>query len=98
MDAVLYSPHGKQGIGAQKKEFSRLEGIFITKNQNREDIMPVVIVEMWEGRTVDQKKKLAEGITSAFENIGTAPEHLHIIMKDNPKSNWAIAGKLCSED
>lgn len=98
MDAVLYSPLKKQGIGAQKKEFSRLEGIFFTKNQNKEDIMPVVIVEMWEGRNVEQKKKLVEGITSAFENIGTPPEHLHIIMKDNPKSNWAIAGKLCSED
>ena len=59
--------------------------------------MPVVIVEMWEGRTVEQKKKLVEGITSAFVNIGTPAEALHIIMKDNPRHNWGHGGKLASE-
>ena len=28
--------------------------------------MPFVIVEMWEGRTPDQKKQLAKDITEAF--------------------------------
>ena len=59
--------------------------------------MPVVTVEMWEGRTVEQKKQLAKGITDAFEDIGVAPESLHIIIKDNPKHNWARGGKLASE-
>lgn len=59
--------------------------------------MPVVTVEMWEGRTVEQKKQLAKGITDAFETIGVPPESLHIIMKDNPKHNWARGGKLASE-
>lgn len=73
-------------------------GVLITNNQNREDIMPVVIIEMWEGRTVEQKKQLVEGITSTFAKIGTPAEALHIIMKDNPKHNWATRGKLASED
>lgn len=59
--------------------------------------MPVVIVEMWEGRSVENKKQLAEGIAAAFARIGIPLEHLHIILKDNPKRNWAIGGKLCSE-
>ncbi len=59
--------------------------------------MPVVIVEMWEGRTQEQKRKLAEGITNAFVQIGTRPEAVHIILKDNPKHNWATAGKLASD-
>jgi len=60
--------------------------------------MPVVIVEMWEGRTIEQKKQLVEGITSSFAKIGTRPEAVHIILKDNPKHNWAIGGKLASEE
>ena len=60
--------------------------------------MPVVIVEMWEGRTIDQKKQLVEGITSSFEKIGTPREALQIILRDIPKHNWAIAGKLSSEE
>ena len=59
--------------------------------------MPVVIVEMWEGRTVEQKKQLVEGITSSFVEIGIPPEVLHIIIKDNPKHNWGMGGKLASE-
>ncbi len=59
--------------------------------------MPVVTVEMWEGRTVEQKKQLVEGITSAFVKIGVRPEVVHIIIKDNPKHNWASGGKLASE-
>ena len=59
--------------------------------------MPVVIVEMWEGRTIEQKKQLAEGITSSLVKIGVPQEAVHIIIKDNPKHNWAIGGKLASE-
>jgi 4-oxalocrotonate tautomerase len=59
--------------------------------------MPVVIVEMWEGRTHEQKKQLAKGLTEAFVHIGVPAEAVHIIMKDNPKSCWAEGGKLCSE-
>jgi len=59
--------------------------------------MPIVIVEMWEGRTIEQKKQLADGITSAFVKIGTPAEVVQIIMKDNPKHNWAIGGKLASD-
>ena len=60
--------------------------------------MPVVIVETWEGKTVEQKKQLVEGITSSFVKIGVPPEAVQIIIKDNPKHNWASAGKLASEN
>ena len=59
--------------------------------------MPVVIVEMWEGRTIQEKKKVVKGITSSFGKIGIAPEAVRIIIRDNPKHNWAIGGKLASE-
>jgi len=59
--------------------------------------MPVVTVEIWEGRTIEQKKQLAEGITSSLVKIGVPQEAVHIIIKDNPKHNWAIGGKLASE-
>jgi 4-oxalocrotonate tautomerase len=59
--------------------------------------MPVVIVEMYEGRTIDQKRMLVEGITAAFAKIGVPPDALQIIMKDVPKHNWGTGGKLASE-
>ena len=59
--------------------------------------MPVVTVEMGEGRSIEQKKKLVEGITSVMNSIGIPPEATHIIIKDVPKYNWASGGKLASE-
>ena len=59
--------------------------------------MPVVTVDMWEGRTIEQKRQLVEGITSSLVKIGVPQEAVHIIIKDNPKHNWAIGGKLASE-
>ena len=59
--------------------------------------MPVVIVEMWEGRTDEQKAKLVRGITEAFKEIGVAAEHLNIIIHDVPKSNWGTKGEQASK-
>ncbi len=59
--------------------------------------MPVLIVEMWEGRTLEQKKQLVMGLTEAFVKIGTPADAVEIILKDNSKNNWARGGKLVSE-
>jgi 4-oxalocrotonate tautomerase len=60
--------------------------------------MPVVIVEMHQGRTIEQKSLLAHGITEQFVKIGVPPEKVHIIFRDVPKHNWATGGKLESLD
>jgi len=59
--------------------------------------MPVVIVEMWEGRTSEQKETLIRGITRAFEEIGTKAESLHIVIHDVPKPNWGMKGQQASK-
>jgi 4-oxalocrotonate tautomerase len=59
--------------------------------------MPVVIVEMWEGRSIEQKEKLIKGITKAFEEMGVKPEWLNIIIHDVPKNNWGSRGELASK-
>jgi len=52
---------------------------------------------MWEGRTIEQKEKLIKGITKAFEEIGTKPESLHIVLHDVPKTNWGTKGGQASK-
>ena len=60
--------------------------------------MPVVIVEMWEGRTDDQKRRLVKAITDAMvEHANAAPDALHVIIHDIPKNCWAKAGLLASD-
>jgi 4-oxalocrotonate tautomerase len=59
--------------------------------------MPVVIVEMWQGRTEEQKEQLIKGITKAFEGLGIPSDKLHIIIHDVPKCNWGTLGGPASK-
>jgi 4-oxalocrotonate tautomerase len=60
--------------------------------------MPTYHIEMLEGRTVSQKKKLAEEITRVtVEVLGGSPESVDILITDVKRENWATGGKLWSE-
>ena len=60
--------------------------------------MPTYHIEMLEGRTVAQKKKLAEEITRvSVEVLGGSPESVDILITDVKRENWATGGKLWSE-
>ena len=57
--------------------------------------MPIVRVELWPGRTEQQKRELAKAITEAVVRIaGTTPEATFVVFADIDKANWAQAGKL----
>jgi len=60
--------------------------------------MPTYHIEMFEGRTTEQKKKLVEEITRVtVEVLGGSPESVDIIISDIKRDNWATGGKLWSE-
>ena len=61
--------------------------------------MPIVQVELLEGRTVAQKRALVEKVTQAIvESLGAPAEKVTIIIRDMPKENYAKAGKLASDE
>jgi 4-oxalocrotonate tautomerase len=60
--------------------------------------MPTIHVEMFEGRTAEQKKNLVEKVTqAAVDALGCKPETVDIIITDIRKDNWSTGGKLWSE-
>jgi 4-oxalocrotonate tautomerase len=60
--------------------------------------MPVVTVELWEGRTLDQKRRLCKAITDAMvEHADARPDGLHVIIHEIPRENWARGGVLGSD-
>ena len=60
--------------------------------------MPIVRVEMWEGRTHAQKAELARVITEAVVTIAhTTPEATIVVFEDIAKANWATSGTLASD-
>jgi 4-oxalocrotonate tautomerase len=60
--------------------------------------MPTYHIEMFEGRTPEQKKKLVAEITRVtVEVLGGSPDSVDIIITDVKRDNWATGGKLWSE-
>ena len=60
--------------------------------------MPTYHVELLEGRTQEQKKKLVDEVTRVtVETLGCSPEAVDIIITDVKRDNWATGGKFWSE-
>ena len=62
--------------------------------------MPTFNVQLFEGRTVEQKRKfVAEGTRVTCETLGCSPGSVDIIITDVKKEDWATGGKLwCDAD
>lgn len=55
--------------------------------------MPIITVNILEGRTDEQKRALVENITQAVVSaIAAPPEDVRIIINDMKPENYAIAG------
>lgn len=60
--------------------------------------MPLVKIEMFEGRTQAQKKAVAEGIIEVFRDVlGGKPEHSWIIFEDRTRDDWFTGGTSQTE-
>jgi 4-oxalocrotonate tautomerase len=61
--------------------------------------MPIVRVEMFEGRTHAQKQELARAITEAVANIAhTTAEATIVVFQDVRREDWAQGGTLASDE
>ncbi|HII76630.1 MAG TPA: 2-hydroxymuconate tautomerase family protein [Methanolinea sp.] len=60
--------------------------------------MPVVTITMAKGRSVEQKKQMAEEIAGTITRVLEVPiERVTILIHELEKENIAIAGTLLSE-
>ena len=60
--------------------------------------MPTIRVELFEGRTVEQKRALAQALTeAAVRTLGGSPESVDILFYDIARSDWATGGTLWSD-
>ena len=60
--------------------------------------MPIVNVQLFEGRPLGPRRALAKGLTEGTcRALGCTPDAVQIILTDIKKENWAEAGKLLSD-
>ncbi|MEG6586019.1 2-hydroxymuconate tautomerase [Dendrosporobacter sp. 1207_IL3150] len=57
--------------------------------------MPIVQIDMLEGRTVEQKRELVKKVTAAISETANCPESaVTIIIRDMTKEHLGQGGKL----
>jgi 4-oxalocrotonate tautomerase len=57
--------------------------------------MPTLHVELYEGRTVAQKRAFAAAVTTvAVETLGCTPDSVEVIFVDVKREDWAVGGRL----
>lgn len=57
--------------------------------------MPVVTVQLFPGRSIEQKRALVAAITEAMvEHAAARPDALHVILQEVEPENWGLAGAL----
>jgi 4-oxalocrotonate tautomerase len=52
--------------------------------------MPVVQIDIWEGRTDEQKAQLIDAISDAFAVIDVQKHHVIVVIHETPRSNWGL--------
>ncbi len=57
--------------------------------------MPIVQITMLQGRTADQKRKVAKRVTDALvEEAGAGREHIAVVFNEVSMENYALGGEL----
>lgn len=60
--------------------------------------MPVVQVNIKEGRTLDQKREIVARMTDVLVDVcGSARERVHVIINEVEEDNWGRGGQLLSD-
>lgn len=60
--------------------------------------MPTIRVELFAGRTVEQKRALAQALTEAtVRTLGGSADAVDVIFTDVQRHDWATGGQLWSD-
>ncbi|MFM0718982.1 4-oxalocrotonate tautomerase [Paraburkholderia strydomiana] len=86
--------------GPARPQLSRLKPRHAHLNliAQRSHAMPTFHIELFEGRSLEQKRQFVEAITQATcDSLGVEPNSVEIILTDVKRENWATGGRLWSD-
>lgn len=60
--------------------------------------MPLVHIDLLEGRTEEQLKVLVKDVTAVISKDANVPEErIHIVLNEMRKDRYSVAGKMVSD-
>ena len=60
--------------------------------------MPIITVDLFKGRSREQRAAFSKAVTEAAADILKAPvDHTWVVFREHPISFWAMGGTLCDK-
>lgn len=60
--------------------------------------MPVIRVEMLEGRSLDQKRELVQSLSGELARVtGCTVDSIYVVIDEVKKENWGVGEQLLSD-
>ncbi|KRO18199.1 hypothetical protein IV56_GL001329 [Lacticaseibacillus saniviri JCM 17471 = DSM 24301] len=61
--------------------------------------MPLVHIDLIEGRSQDQLRAMVKDVTEAIvKNTGAPAEHVHVVLNEMAKEHYAVGGILKADE
>lgn len=55
--------------------------------------MPIIQIQLLEGRPLEVKRQLISEVTEAVRRtLGNSPETIRVLLQEIPEENWGVAG------
>lgn len=55
--------------------------------------MPMVQIKWYKGRTPEQKRKVAEAVEKAMQEVGVTAGVTHVVFHDIDREDWIVPGE-----
>lgn len=62
------------------------------------EFFTLVTIDCFAGRSIDAKRVLYAEIVTNLKQFGIPPDHVTILVRDHPTSNWGIRGGQAASD
>ncbi|MGI6368664.1 MAG: tautomerase family protein [Anaerolineae bacterium] len=59
--------------------------------------MPIVQVQVWQGFGEDRARRLIEGITASFEEVGVPSGAVQVVIQEVPRAYWGVGGQVSGD-
>jgi 4-oxalocrotonate tautomerase len=60
--------------------------------------MPIVRVSLFEGRSIEKKRALVEGITEVIARVcEVSPDGVHVLLDEMSRDDWGRGGIVASD-
>jgi phenylpyruvate tautomerase PptA (4-oxalocrotonate tautomerase family) len=67
-------------------------------DKTQPDRFTQITIDAFEGRSIDAKRDLYREIVEGLEQLGVPRDHVSILLRDIPRTNWGIRGGQAASD